>query len=453
MSVGSSLRVVGDRHPAGGGRCVASQLSAVTRQIGPVAIGLAVLGLASFAFLSVSGRALGPAELAPLGTLWVLINALGPALFQPLEQEVSRAVASRAAHGEGARPVFLRACALACGLVLVATLVLLALRRPLADSSFAGQDVLVAALLVGLVGLGAEHLTRGAFAGGGDFPRYGAQLAVDGVLRIGSAAVLAAVGVATAGWYGVLLGLAPVLAVALTAGRLGPALHPGPSHAWSELTHAIGWLTLGALAGQFVINAAPVAASLLAGEDEMARAGIFISVLVLARVPMFLFAAIQASFLPGMAALAAAGDTAGFRRRLALITGAVSALGIAGLVVIVAVGPWLVRLVYGPEYVTTRADLWPLAAATALFMVASVLGQALISVRGYQASLLGWLAGTAAFLLALVVPLRLELRVGLAFLAGSAVAALVLALAMQLRLRQPLSTTPTPVAGGEVPWT
>ncbi|SFL93042.1 lipopolysaccharide biosynthesis protein [Geodermatophilus ruber] len=432
---------------------MASQLSAVTRQIGPVAVGLGVLGLASFAFLSVSGRALGPAELAPLGTLWVLINALGPALFQPLEQEVGRAVAERAAHGQGARPVFLRACALAGGLIAVVAVVLLLIREPLADEVFAGQQILVVALLLGLVGLGAEHLTRGAFAGGGVFPRYGTQLAIDGVLRIGSAAVLAVVGVATAGWYGVFLGLAPILAVLATAGWLGPAARPGPHHSWGELTHAVGWLTVGALASQFVINAAPVAASLLAGEDELARAGIFISVLVLTRVPLFLFAAIQASFLPGMAALAAEGDTEGFRRRLTLIVGAVSALGVAGLLAIVAVGPWLVRLVYGPEYVTTRADLWPLAAASGLFMLASALAQALISVRGYKASVAGWLAGAAVFLLGLLAPLRLEQRVGLAFLAGSAVAALVLAIAMRLRLRRPLSpAVPVPADGKETPW-
>src|SRR4051812_20971648 len=170
------------------GSPVTSELSAVTRQIGPVAVGLGVLGLASFAFLSVSGRALGPAELAPLGTLWILVNALGPALFQPLEQEVGRAVAHRAAHGQGARPVFLRACGIAAGVVVLAAAVLFVVRKPLADEVFAGQEVLVLALLLGLVGLGAEHLTRGAFAGGGAFHRYGTQLAVDGVLRIGSAA-------------------------------------------------------------------------------------------------------------------------------------------------------------------------------------------------------------------------------------------------------------------------
>ncbi|MGZ4643276.1 MAG: hypothetical protein ACXVX8_14240, partial [Blastococcus sp.] len=55
-----------------------SGLRAITRQIGAVAVGLAVLGVASFAFLSLSGRALGPRAFAALGTLWVLINAAGP---------------------------------------------------------------------------------------------------------------------------------------------------------------------------------------------------------------------------------------------------------------------------------------------------------------------------------------------------------------------------------------
>jgi O-antigen/teichoic acid export membrane protein len=418
------------------------ELPAVVRQIGPVAAGLGVLGLASFAFLSVCGHALGPAELAPLGTLWVLINALGPALFQPMEQEIGRSVAHRAAHGQGARPVFLRAASLALGIVLLAGAVLLVVRRPLADGVFHGQQVMVAGLFIGLVGLCAQHLTRGAFAGGGAFARYGSQLAVDGVLRIGSAAVLTVIGVATAGWYGLFLGLAPLLAVVLTAGKLGPAVHPGPHASWGEIGHAVGWLTAGALASQFVVNAAPVAVNVLAGPDDQARAGVFISVLVLARVPLFLFAAIQASFLPGMAALAAVDDRAGFRRRLELVTVGVTALGAAGLVVIVAIGPWLVRLVYGPDFVTVRADLWPLAAASGLYMVASVVGQALVSVRGYRSSVVGWACGAATFLAVLLLPLRLELRVGYAFLAASAVAAAALVVAVQLRLRHPLTPAP-----------
>ena len=58
------------------------------------------------------------------------------------------------------------------------------------------------------------------------------------------------------------------------------------------------------------------------------------------------------------------------------------------------------------------------------------------------------------FLAGLLLPLRLEQRVGLAFLAGSAAAALVLAVAMRLRLRSPLPAGgPEPVEREDVPWT
>jgi O-antigen/teichoic acid export membrane protein len=438
---------------------VARRLAEAARGFGAVSVGLAVLGLASFAFLSVSGRALGPAELAPLATLWVLINAIGPALFHPLEQEIGRAVAARAAEGTGARSLFLRAVLLALGLCVALAAVLIAARRPLADAVFDGHEVLVLALALGVAGLAAEHVTRGALAGGGHFERYGAQLALDGVLRIGSAAVLAALGVAVAGPYGIFLGLSPVLAVLFTLGRLRTALTPGPPETWRGLGRAVGWLTLGALAGQFVVNAAPVAASIIAGPTESARAGIFVSVLVLARIPLFLFAAIQASFLPGLASLAARGDHVGFRRRVLQVAGLVSAIGLTGIAVLLAVGPWLVTVVYGADFVTTRATLWPLATAGALFMLASVLAQSLVSLRAYRVSAVGWVVGAVVFLGCVTVPLPLEARVGGAFLLGSLASTVALALALRRRLEPdrftdpPAVTSPGLTSGGSAPWT
>jgi ABC-type Fe3+-siderophore transport system permease subunit len=91
-------------------------------------------------------------------------------------------------------------------------------------------------------------------------------------------------------------------------------------------------------------------------------------------------------------------------------------------------------------------DLWPLAAASGLFMVGSAVGQALISVRSYRTSVAGWTAGAGAFVVILLLPLRLELRVGYAFLAASAIAVLVLLLGMRRRLHHPL--TPGPDAPG-----
>jgi O-antigen/teichoic acid export membrane protein len=410
-----------------------------------VAAGLLVLGLASFAFLSISGRALGPAAFAPLATLWVILNAAGPAFFQPLEQELGRAIAARRSHGEGSRTLFTRGCLLAGALVVLIGVALLVFSEPLADQVFTGRQALVLALVVGLAGLGAEHLTRGAFAGTEAFGRYGWQLGLDGALRLVVSGGLALLGVETVGWYGFALAAAPVLAVLATTWRLGAATEPGGSeHTWGQLLRAVAVLMVGTALAQFVVNAAPVAASVLAGPEEAARAGVFISVLVLSRIPLFLFSAIQAAFLPGLAALAAQGDTAGFRRRLGTVLGAVTALAVAGLAVFVAIGPWLVELFYGPEYTTTRTDIWPLAAGAGLFMIASAMAQTLIALRAYVLSVLGWVLGSAAFLVAITVPLRLEQRVGLSFLAATLVATIWSAAALYRRLAQPLSPADTP---------
>lgn len=422
----------------------------IIRQIGAVGIGIGVLGLSSFAFLSLSARALGPAEMAPLATLWVIVNAAGPAFFQPLEQELGRAIAHRRTLGQGSRDLFLRGVLIAAALVLLVGVTLGVFSEQLADRVFDGKRSLVLALVVGLSALGAEHVTRGAFAGGAAFTRYGWQLGLDGALRVAIAAVLVVAGITDVAWYGFALAVAPAAAVLATAWRLGPATRPGPSdHTWSQLARTVSVLMVGTVLGQFVVNAPPVAASVLSGPDEAARAGVFISVLVLARVPLFLFSAIQAAFLPGMAALIAQGDVAGFGRRLRAVLGAVAALGLAGLVAFVALGPQIVQVFYGPDFQTTRTDIWPLAAGAGLFMVAAALAQTLIALRSYGLAVSGWVSGSAVFLAAIMLPLRLEQRVGLAFLAATLTAAICFSQALRRRLRRPLSAdaeAPAPVA-------
>ena len=413
---------------------------AVLRQIGAVGIGIAVLGLASSAYLSISGRALGPAAFAPLGTLWILVNAAGPALFQPLEQELGRGIAHARAIGTGARSLLLRSGTLALALLGLVGIVLLAAHRPAADRLFAGDDALVLALFLGLAGLAAEALCRGAFAGTADFGRYGLQLGLDGVLRLVGSLGLWIAGSAVAGWYGLVLGLAPVLAVVLTVrGVGGTATAPGQPEAWGRLMRALGLLTVGGLLQQFVINAPGVVAQLLASPAEQALAGTFIGVLVLARMPLFLFTAIQATFLPSLAALAARDDRPGFARRARGVMLAVAGMGLAGVTLVAVAGPQLVVLFYGADYRTSRMVLVVLALGSTFVMFGSALSQILISMRSYRSPLLGWSCGSVVFLLALLAPLGLEYRVGLAFLASTVVTSAVLAGGLTRRMRRPLN--------------
>lgn len=139
---------------------------------------------------------------------------------------------------------------------------------------------------------------------------------------------MAAFGVNSPAADGVALALGPILSVFGTAASAGRLLRPGPLATWSEVRAAVGLLLAGYLLANVVINAGPVPVVLLAGPDQQVAAGIFTSVLVLARLLLFASAAVQAALLPPLARLAADHDTAGFRRRLASILGGVLGLGL-----------------------------------------------------------------------------------------------------------------------------
>ncbi|SNR73867.1 Membrane protein involved in the export of O-antigen and teichoic acid [Blastococcus mobilis] len=412
-------------------------------QLGPVAVGLMVLGLGSFAYLTVTGRALGPTDFAPVATLWVLFNGAGLALFQPIEQEVSRATAARRAVGQGAGPVLLKAVVYGMTVTAVFAVLALVTADVLTRRVFNGAGVLVPLLVLGFVGLAAEHTLRGVFGGNEKFTRYGLQLGVDGALRVLGPVLLAITATTGVGAFGLALVLAPLLAAALTTGRIGPLSRPGPPLAWRDFAPPLMVLTGAALLSQLIVNAAPIAAQVLARPDEAETAGIFIAALVLTRIPLFFFGAVQAAFLPALARLAATGQAAAFGRQLRQVIVLVCAVAALFILVMAAIGPFVLRLLYGSEFVATRAVLVPLAVAAALYMVAQVMAQTLIALRSYRAALIGWGVGSVVFMLCLLVPSELQVRVGTAFLAGSLSALVILTLFVRTG-RQSLVETEVP---------
>ena len=400
-------------------------------QLGPVAAGLVVLGLGSFAFLSIAGRALGPVDFAPVATLWVLFNASALAFFQPIEQELGRATAARITHGLGARPVLVRSVLVGVGVTASLALLVLVLRQTISAEAFNGRTALTALLLVGLVGLLAEHVLRGLFSGNDRFGRYGGQLAADGLLRavLPGAVVLASTATVTS--LSAALVVAPLLAAGLTAGRVSQLSTPGPPIPWRELLSALGTLTGAAILSQLIVNAAPVAAQVLATPEEADRAGVFIAALVLTRIPLFFFGAVQATFLPTLARLSAADDRHGFLRQTRLVLVLVGGAGAAFVLGLAAVGPWVLTLLYGPEFDSGRGVLVVLGLGAAAYMIAQALAQALIALRSYRTPLYAWAAGSATFFACLALPLSLEARVSVALLVGGAVATAVMALLLR----------------------
>lgn len=411
-----------------------------------VGVGLAVLGASAYVFLVLAGRALGPAGFGAVSSLYVMVYALGPGLFLPLEQEVGRVVATRHAAGVGgAGPVARRAALLAFGVLGAVLLLLAANAQRLANEVFDGSVLLVIALGLALTALCAAHLTRGVLAGAGRFGTYSIQLGLEGALRVVLSLVLLAFAVNTAEPYGMLIAVAPAVAVLLTSAPLRRHLEPGPPLRWSELSSAMGWLVAASLLAQVLVNAGPVLVQVLATTSEREAAGRFIAAFVFARVPLFIFAAVQATLLPGLARALGSGDRQRFRQDLRRVLAAVLALGAGGVLVSAALGPQAVAILFGASFRLERRDLTLLALSTACYLVAVVLQPGLVALERHFDVALGWTAGTVVLGLMCIPPAPVLFRVERALLVGTASAAVLLAILLRRALADSETAPAEPV--------
>jgi O-antigen/teichoic acid export membrane protein len=401
----------------------------------PVAIGLLVVGLASFAFFRVGTLALGSEEaFKPVVSMWFATFALAPGFFLPLEQELGRAISARRAVGQGGRPVLVRVLALGAALAVIVSITLLALGPWLADNYFGGSWAMVVALIVSIAAYAPTHLARGVCSGSGRFRSYAVVLGSDGLVRIGLCLALAALGVTAVGWYGFAVALAPLLGVVLVASRGQLHTDAGPEATWNEVTPNLGWLLLGSVMAAGLVNAGPIATNLLAGGDEEALVTRFGYGVILARVPLFLFQAVQAALLPRLSRLAASGEMAEFRNGLKRLLLVVVGVGVLGTVGAWLLGPFAVELLY--DAALSRRTLAVLALGSAFYMLGLAIAQAVIALHGHALVALGWTIGMIAFVVATwSIDGGVFRRVEMGLLIGSAAAAVVFTLALRQRLR------------------
>jgi len=407
---------------------------------GTIAVGggLAVLGLAAYVFLALAGHTLSPGGYSSFSVLWVIIFAVGPGLFFPLEQELARVIAARATRGEPPGAVVRRVSLLAAGFLAVLLVLTAVGANWLSDQLFDGDTAMTALLMVNLLALSLAHLSRGILAGTGQFIRYGVQLGLDGTLRCVLAAVVAALGEASAARFAVALAVAQFISIAATSTGL-LRLPRGEEVAWSEVSAGLGLLLTSSLLSGLVANIGVVIAELLTTEEALA--GELLSGWVLARVPLFIYASIQAALLPNLSRALASGDRAGYRRLMVQGVAAVVALGLAGTAVCVAMGPWLVSVLFDGQGLLSRADFGWLSIATTVYMVAMVLGQGVLAQGRHGAQAVGWIVGFSVLVAATFLPVGVLGRVEGGYLLGSAAAAVALGALMT----RPVTDLPSPV--------
>ncbi len=401
-----------------------------------IAIGLIVAGVATYAFFRVGASALGGGEeVAPLAAMWFAMFALAPGFFLPIEQELGRALAHRRALGEGGRPVVTKIAALTL-VVSIVVVVGLAISSPwLTGSYFSGDWLMFAALIIGFLSYAPVHLSRGICSGQGRFTPFAVVVASDGVMKIVGTVALTAIGTTAVGAYAFAIAVAPLFAVVAIGLRGSLRTEPGPPAQWREITQNFGWLLLGTACAAVLLNAGPIAANILASESEADAVTRFSYGVLLARVPLFMFQAIQASLLPRLARLAAQRSFDEFRRGLRLLAIVVAGIGVAGTIFGALLGPWTLRLVYDADL--GGRTLAMLALSSALYMMALAVSQAVLALEDHAYVALGWVISLITFVIGTWLSSDdVFQRIEIGLVASSAAAVI----AFGLRLRRRLST-------------
>ena len=201
------------------------------------------------------------------------------------------------------------------------------------------------------------------------------------------------------------------------------------------MTPNLGWLLLGSVFASSLLNAGPIAMTLLVQTDaEKALATQFAYAVLLARIPLFMFQAVQAALLPRLSRLAAIGELGEFRNGLKRLLMLVLVVGVVGTLGALVLGPFVLEVVFGADDITGRT-LAILALGSACYMVALALAQAVIALKGHAFVALGWFIGVVAFLLGTWLSSDdLFRRVEIGLLLSSIASMAAFALALRYRL-------------------
>jgi len=395
----------------------ASSKIALPEGTASVGIGLFIAGVSAYVFFKIGQQALGQDGFKPIVAMWFIAFALIPGFFLPIEQEVSRALSHRRAIGEGGLPIVKRVLQITVIIFVALCVVVFALSSQINSNLFDGYGVVTWCLLLSLATYAPMHLARGICSGNARFGSYGLIIGLDGAIRVFSCSALWIAGVTNIGAYALTIALSPVVGVVIVAltGKL--KTEDGPEATWAEVTPNLGWLLLGSLFAAALVNAGPITVDIL-GHD--APPELVTQFGISARIPLFLFQAVQAALLPRLARLAAQRKLSEFKRGLRQLLILVGTVGVLGTVGAFAIGPWLLELVY--EGGIDRRTMTLLAFASALYMLALAIAQAVIALNGHARVAVGWGAGFATFaIVAWLSSNDLYLRVELALVASSLV--------------------------------
>jgi O-antigen/teichoic acid export membrane protein len=389
----------------------ASPRSSYGRGATILSIGIGVTGLVTYAYFALASHNLSADAYGRIALLWSTVFVIVSVLYRPVEQLLSRTIADRDARGqEGAdhlRVAALIQLALAAAFAVAALL----LRETIEDELFGGSSTLFWVLVATVLAYSASYFARGYLAGNRRYGLYGGLVLFESLSRV-MFPLAVAVGIAS-GQNIVALGMlaAPVASLLVVPWALGRATSDERQAASDgtegefTLAHGTGFaaaVLLIMICEQTFLNAGPLL--LKASENDAAIAGFAFNVLLIARAPLQLFQAVQTSILPHLTSLTAAGETDPFRRSVNATLAAIALFAATAALALLAVGPWVMDLLFGGEFDYARGGLALVAVGMGLYLAAATLNQAALARGHAKHAAACWLFAAAAFVVFLLAP-------------------------------------------------
>jgi O-antigen/teichoic acid export membrane protein len=372
--------------------------------------------LCGYAVLYLAARDLAPAGFSVFGVFWGafgLVTGAAFGLLQEATREVRSARYTEVVAGPRTHPMRV---ATMVGVVAAAVI---AASSPLwsAHVFVESQWLSVALLCVGLAGFCLHATLLGMLAGVNQWTEYGTLMVTDAVMRVAVAVATFLTGAGLVGylWATVAGSIAwlVLLATSPSTRTAASLLTPGGTVTFLRgASHSIA----AAGASAILVMGFPVLLKATSG-DLGATGGVVILAVTLTRAPLLVpLTAMQGNLIAHFV------DQRTEKLR-ALITPAlvVTAIGLVGVGLAWAVGPWLLREAFGSQYQAGGALLaWLTAGAIAIALL-TLTGAAAVAAALHRAYSLGWVSATLASALLLLLPLNLETRTVVALLCGPVV--------------------------------